>query len=166
MKISALVLATLTVASLHALAQTNASKASAVGTWKVDIGKSHFGSDPAPKDVTLTILEDTADKSSWRVDVTDDKGQSMSYSWNAPKDGSLHPIKGAKGETVGQEGLKVDKDGALLRHGVDESDGTSFEARAVMSPDGNTITDVVTTKSKDGKTSNATMVYHRVKPAK
>lgn len=166
MKISALVLATLTLVSVHALAQTNASKASAVGTWKVDIAKSDFGSEPAPKAITLTIMEDTADKSSWRVDVTDPKGQSMSYSWSGPKDGSLQPVKGAKGETVGQEGLKMDKDGALLRHGVDNTDGSSFDARAVLSADGNTITDVMTSKSKDGKTSKATAIFRRVKPTK
>jgi hypothetical protein len=166
MKNSALVAVTLTLWSFSAFAQTNGSKASAVGTWKLDLAKSSFGSEPAPKAVTLTILKDTPELSSWRVDVVDDKGQPMSYSWSGPEDGSLLPVKGDKGQIVAQESLKRDKDGALLRHGVDSNDGSSFDARSVLSADGNTITDVVTSKAKDGKTSNMTMIYRRVAGAK
>jgi len=166
MKMRALVAAVLTLASFTAFAQTNASKASAVGTWKLDVAKSSFGSDPAPKAITLAILKDTPESDSWRVDVVDEKDQSMSYSWSGPQDGSLHPVKDSKGQNMGEEGLKRDQDGALLRHGTDSTDGSSFEGRATMSTDGNTITDVVTSKAKGGKTSKMTMVYHRVKAAK
>ena len=86
MKMYALV-AALTLASVTATAQTNASKGSSVGTWKLDVAKSSFGSDPAPKAVTLNILKDTPEANSWRVDVVDEKGQSMSYSWSGPQDG-------------------------------------------------------------------------------
>jgi len=165
MKMYALV-AALTLASVTASAQTNASKGSSVGTWKLDVAKSSFGSDPAPKAVTLNILKDTPEANSWRVEVVDEKGQSMSYSWSGPQDGSLHPVKDSKGKTIAEESLKHDKDGALLRHGVDSNDGSSFDSHAVLSADGNTITDVVTSKAKDGKTSKATMIYHRAAAAK
>jgi hypothetical protein len=57
----------------------------------------------------------------------------------------------------------VKRDGdTLLRHGEDPKDGSSFDARSTLSADGNTITDVVITKSKDGKTSKMTGVFHRV----
>lgn len=98
--------------------------------------------------------------------MVDGKGQSMSYAWNGPQDGSLQPVKDAKGQTIGQESLKQDKDGSLRRHGVNSNDGSSFDAHATMSADGNTITDIVTSKAKDGKTSKMTMVYHRVTAAK
>ena len=143
-----------------ALAQTNASKASAVGTWKMDVKQSTFGSEPPPKSVTLNIIKDTPDASSWRVDVVDTAGKSVSYSWSGPVDGTLQPLKGADGQVIGNESLRRDGD-ALLRHGEDPSDGSSFDSRATMSADGNTITDVTTMKSKDGKTSKATAVYRR-----
>ena len=52
-----------------------------------------------------------------------------------------------------------------LRHG-DVPDVGTFEARATLSADGNTLTDVETDKSKDGKTVTDTTVYHRVAGAK
>jgi hypothetical protein len=144
-----------------AMAQTNASKASAVGTWKMDLKQSTFGSEAPPKSVTLNILKDTPDASAWRVDVVDDKGQSHSYSWSGPTDGSMQDLKAADGQVIGKESLKRDGD-TLLRHGEDPKDGSSFDARSTLSADGNTITDVVTAKSKDGKTSKTTGVFHRL----
>ena len=114
-----------------------------------------------PKSVTLDILKDTPDASAWRVDVVDDKGQSHSYSWNGPTDGSMQDLKTADGQVIGKESVKRDGD-TLVRHGEDPKDGSSFDARSTLSADGNTITDVVTTKSKDGKTSKTTGVFHRV----
>ena len=140
--------------------QTNASKASSVGTWKLDRSKVPFGSETPPKSLTLTILTDTPETSSWRVDVVDDKGQSFSYSWSGPTDGSLQPLIGPGGMEIGKESLKRDGD-ALLRHGED-ADGSSFDGRATLSADGNTINDIVTMKSKDGKTSKMTGVMHRM----
>ena len=125
MKMCALVAAVLTLSSVASFAQTNASKASSVGTWKLDAAKSNFGSQPAPKSVTLKITKDTPEACAWSVDMADDKGQTMSYSWSGPQDGTLQPVKDPKGQVVGQEGLKRDKDGALLRHGVDNSDGST-----------------------------------------
>jgi hypothetical protein len=147
-----------------AIAQTNASKASAVGTWKMDLKQSTFGSEPPPKSVTLNIIKDTPEASAWRVDVVDSAGKSVSYSWSGPVDGTLQPLKAADGQVIGKESLKRDGD-VLLRRGEDPSDGSSFDSRATMSADGNTITDVTTMKSKDGKTSQATGVYRRVTDA-
>jgi hypothetical protein len=146
-----------------AAAQTNASKASAVGTWKLDLQASEFGAEPAPKSVTLTILKDTPEEYSWRVEGVDDKGTSFSYSWTGPADGTPHPVKGPDGKEMATESLKRDGD-ALVRHG-DGTDGSSFDARDTMSADGNTLTDVVTSKSKDGKTSKQTSVMHRAADA-
>jgi hypothetical protein len=165
MKVSALVAAILTLSSFSAVAQTNASNASTVGTWKLDVAKSDFGSDSAPKAATLTILKDTPQQLRWRHEWVDDKGESITVSWIGPQDGSLQPLKGAKGEVIAQESFKRDKDGAVLRH-LDGNDGASFDGHSVFSADGNTMTDVVTSKAKDGKTSKITMIYRRVAGAK
>ena len=166
MSMCALVAAVLTLGPFNVSAQTNATQASTVGTWKLDLAKSSSGSGPAPKAVTLTILKDTPELTSWRLDVVEAKGESMSFSWSGPLDGSLQPLKGPKGQVLLQESLTRDKDGALLRHGEDSADGSSFDARATLSADGNTLTDVVTSKTKDGKTLQETMVYHRVTAGK
>lgn len=146
------------------IAQTNTSKASSVGAWKLDLKQSTLGSEPPPKSLTLTILKDAPETSAWRVDIVDSEDKPISYSWSGAVDGTLQPLKGADGQVIGRESLKRDGD-ALLRHGEDPSDGSSFDGRATMSADGNTITDVVTVKSKDGKTSKMTSVMHRVTDA-
>jgi len=154
--------AALTIVSFNAaLAQTNASNASAVGTWKLDAAKSDLGPQEPPKSVTLTILKDTPQAESWRVELVMEDGNQVSYSWTGPQDGSLQPLKGSDGQVLGHAGQKRDKDGALLRHGTDSS-GASFETRATLSPDGNTITDVLKGKMPDGTTMTQTMIYHRV----
>jgi hypothetical protein len=156
---TSVVVVMLLTASL-ASAQTNASKASAVGVWKLDLKQSALGPEPQPKSITLNILKDAAEASAWRVDVVDPAGKAMSYSWSGPADGTLQPLKGPDGQVIGKESLKRDGD-ALLRHGEDPADGSSFDSRATMSADGNTITDVTTMKAKDGKTSKTTSVYRR-----
>ena len=165
MTMCALVVAVLTLGSFNLYAQTNPTK-HRLGTWKLDLAKSTFGSEPPPKAITLTILTDTPELQSWRIEVVDAKGESHSFSWSGPQDGSLQPLKDPKGQVLLQESLKRDKDGALLRHGVDSTDGSSFDGRSTLSADGNTLTDVVTTKTKDGKTSKMTMVYQRVTAGK
>ena len=161
MTMCALAVAFLTLASFNAPAQTNATGASTVGTGKVDLSKTTFGAEPVPKAITLTILNDSIELTSWRVEVVDAKGESSAYSWSGPLDGSPHPVKDPKGQVLLQESLTRDKQGALLRRG-EESDGSSFDARSTLSEDGNTITDVITMKTKDGKTSTETTVYRRV----
>ena len=166
MTMCVLAVAFLTLGPFNAVAQTNATGVSTVGTWKADLAKTTQGAGPAPKAITLTVLKDSIELTSWRVDVVDAKGESTSYSWSGPLDGSLQPVKDPTGKVLIQESLTRDKQGALLRHGVDSTDGSSFDGRATLSADGNTITDVITSKAKDGKTSTETVVFRRVMTGK
>ena len=100
------------------------------------------------------------------VDEVSPKGESISYSWSGPLDGSMQPLRDPTGQVLLQESLIEDKDGALLRRGVDSKAGWSFEAHATLSADGNTITDVVSVKTKDGKAFKVTMVLQRVAAGK
>ena len=61
-----LVVVAVVVAAPSIAAQTNASKASAVGTWTLDVQHSDLGTAPAPKSMTLTILEDTPQGTLWK----------------------------------------------------------------------------------------------------
>jgi hypothetical protein len=136
-------------------------KTSFTGTWKVDVAESDFGSEPAPKSITVTILKDSPRMLSWRVSGVDDKGQNFSYSWSGAEDGSMHPVveKGKAGTDT--QSAKREQDGTLVRHD-ENSDGSSFDARSTISPDGNTITEAAIEKSKDGKQTNKKYVYRRV----
>jgi hypothetical protein len=132
-----------------------------VGTWKVDIAHSDFGSEAAPKSITVTILKDTPRMLSWRVNGVGAKGEPFSYSWSGPEDGSMHAVI-VDGKAGGDmQGAKREQDGTLVRR-EENSDGSSFEARSTMSADGKTITEATTSKSKDGKESKQSYVYRRV----
>lgn len=146
-----------TVFVVGALAQ---SKQSEVGTWKLDMSQSDFGPDAAPKSVTLTILKDTPAMLSWRVRMVDEKGNSSSISWSGPQDGSLHPVM-QNGKEISKQSAKRESGGSLHRHG-EEPDGSSFDAYSKMSDDGNSITDELYAKDKDGKQLRQKFVYHRV----
>jgi hypothetical protein len=151
------------LAAPAAFAQAAASH-SAVGTWKADLKESKFGDEGVPKSLTLTITKDTPQLLSWRVDVVDATGKAMSYSGSGPKDGTMQPVKGSDGKEIGKESFK-EENGVLIRHGDGGKDGPPFEAHVTMSADGNTMTDVVTSKSKDGKPSTQTVVWRRTPAA-
>ena len=125
----------------------------------------HLRLGPGTEVDTLTILKDTPQLLSWRVEGVDDQGKPFSYSWSGPKDGTMHPIKGQDGGQIGEESAKEDHD-ALIRRGGDATEGSSFEGHATMSADGNTLTDVIATKAKDGKTTTGTTVMHRAPPGR
>lgn len=135
------------------------SKHSDVGSWDVDISESTFGSEPAPKSITVVILKDTPQMLSWRVHGIDDKGKAFAYSWSGPEDGTMHPVM-QNGKEVAQQSAKREADGTLLRHGEDP-DGSSFDARDKSSDDGKTITEEATGKAKDGKESKTKTLYRR-----
>ena len=145
---------------LLAAAASGQEKHSVVGTWKVDVAKSDFGSDEKPKSITVVILKDTPEMLSWRVRGMDKQGRVFAYSWKGPEDGTMHPVM-QNGKELGKQSAKREDDGSLLRHG-EYGDGTKFDAHSKLSVDGNTITEEATEKYKDGKETKGTTVYHRV----
>ena len=153
------------VAAPPAFAQAAAPHISSVGTWKADLKASKFGDEEAPKSLTLTITKDTPQLLSWRVDQVDAKGKAMSYSWSGPQDGTMQPVKGPDGKELEKESFKDEK-GVMIRRGDGGKDGPPFESHVTMSTDGNTMTDVVTAKSKDGKPLTQTVVWRRAPVAK
>src|SRR5215469_16277090 len=113
-----------------------AQNASLTGTWELDTKQSDFGSGPAPKSITSTV-KDTPKMFSFRGHGIDDKGKSFSYSWSGPTDGSMHPTT-ENGKVTGQSSIRKVGDG-FVRHG-EGTDGSSFDAKATVSSDGDTIT--------------------------
>ena len=134
---------------------------SLVGTWKLDIAQSNFGSEPALESATLIVLKDSPQMFSWRVRAVDDKGKPHSVTWSGPEDGSMHPVMAGGKPSGSQQSAKREQDGTRVRHGVD-ADGSAFESHDSLSPDGNTLTSEITSKSKDGQENTVKMVSHRV----
>jgi hypothetical protein len=91
----------------------------------------------------------------------DPDGKPFAYWWHGPEDGSMHPVMSKSG---GQEkqSAKKEQEGSIARHG-EQADGSSFDARSKISDDGNSMTEEVTAKSKDGKETKQKYVYKRVK---
>jgi hypothetical protein len=138
-------------------------KHSMVGTWKLDIARSDFGSGPAPKSEVGTTLKDTPQMLSFRMRGVDDQGEPFVYSWKGPEDGSMHPGL-LNGKPSGQVSFTREQDGTVVQHGL-HADGSTFEARISISPDGNTMTSEDVSKSKDGREERDTQVLHRVPAA-
>ena len=152
------------LAAPPAFAQAAASHVSSVGTWKADLKESKFGDEEPPKSLTLTIMKDTPQLLSWRVDMVDAKGKAMSYSWSGPQDGTMQPVKGPDGKEIEKQSFKDEK-GVLIRRGDGGKEGPPFESHVTTSADGKTMTDAVTAKSKDGKTMTQTVVWRRAPAA-
>jgi len=136
-------------------------KPSLVGTWKLDTAQSNFGSEPAFKSATLIVLKETPQIFSWRVRDVDEKGKPHSVSWSGPEDGSMHPVMAGGKPSGSQQSAKREQDGTRFRHGED-ADGSVFDSHDSLSPDGNTLTSEITSKSKDGKENTIKLVSHRV----
>jgi hypothetical protein len=64
----------------------------ALGTWNLDLGKSSYGSMPAPKSEEMTITTDTRDALAWSLKGTTADGKSYTESYDGPIDGQYHPL--------------------------------------------------------------------------
>jgi hypothetical protein len=145
------------VVLLAATSVFSQTKSSFVGTWKLNTAQSHMG-EPV-KSLTVIILKDTPQMLSWQGHGVDDKGQSFSLAWKGPEDGSMHSTI-HNGKADYNQSARKESDGTMVRQGEDK-DG-SWEARSKVSADDKTLTDEITTKSKDGKETKETDVYQRV----
>ena len=71
---------------------TAQDNASFEGTWKIDIAKTDFGSDPPLKSLIVTFSKAGPDSLSIRANGVDPTGKRFSHSWVGPTDGSMHPL--------------------------------------------------------------------------
>jgi hypothetical protein len=135
-------------------------KPSFAGNWKVDVAQSDFGAEPTPTSMAGKVSKDTPQMFSYHVHGVE-KGKPFSYSWSGAEDGSVHPFI-ADGKQFGQQSVKKEQDGAIIRRGGDSRDGSSFDSRDYLSVDGNTLIVEETDKSKDGTISKQKVIFHRI----
>jgi hypothetical protein len=130
-------------------------KTSFEGTWKLDSAKGDSGYEKPLMTMTATISKVAPNSLSIRLNGVDPTGKRFSHSWVGPEDGTMHPFENKS------DAQSVRRDGNVLIWHGEISDGSTFDARGSLSTDGNTFTEEMTIKSKDGKEEKANYVWHR-----
>lgn len=128
-----------------------------IGTWKLDIAKSKYGSGPAPKSQTLKfeatatgtkLVSDAVDAEGKAIHtefVSKFDGQDVAWSGNPNADtASPKRIDNSSYENVWKKGGKV-----------------TITSEAVVSKDGKTLTLTYTGTDANGQAVNRTYVYDR-----
>jgi hypothetical protein len=134
--------------TLCAAATFAATRKSAEGTWKLDTGKSSYGTMPAPTYEQLKVDTDTPAALKWTITGASGDGKSFTVGYDGPIDGKFHPVMSNDGTTVA---YKRDA-GGNLSWTVKDKDGNVIEsATGHLSADGNTLTLKGTLSGPSGK---------------
>jgi hypothetical protein len=131
-----------------------------VGTWKLNLAKSKFGSMPAPKSATREVVAEGAGARYTSTGVAAD-GTAISYGFATNYDGKDQPVTGSGmpggADTIAIKRVSPNKAEATLKKGGKQI-GTAV---ATVSKDGKVTTVTTTMKSADGKDVVATSVYDK-----
>jgi hypothetical protein len=155
-RIACLCVAALVVFVLPALAQSSLL----VGTWKENITKSKFDPGPAPRSRTLK-WEPTAGGLKFTVDQITAQGQMNQTVTVERSDGSEGAAQDATGKPTGtMRSLKrIDEH---TYEDMDKRDGrTVFTRRMTISPDGKTITSVVSGTTAQGQRISNVEIFEK-----
>ncbi len=143
-------------------AAAKAQQGPAVGTWKLNVQKSDFGSMPAPKSARIVITSDTRQLLKYTVTEVGPDGKVKTESFSGAMDGKPYPVKGEPGVTMAY---------TPRENGIVEIAGQSphgaFKETGIMADDHNTLTIKGEASGPQG-TATWTEVYERVgtrKPA-
>jgi hypothetical protein len=154
------VITILLLANRAAASDQKSARQSLVGTWKLNVTKSSWGTIPAPKESTLVVLQDDAKGLKWTGSGVSADGDSFSFSFEGTVDGKDYPIKSASNEDVsGFTRAYSDVKGVL--QAVDKKNGSVVQtSTTTVSDDGHAMT--IKFVSSDGA-STWTEVLDRVK---
>jgi len=149
--------AVLTVAASGLLlAQSNP----AIGTWKLNLAKSKYGTAPLPKSLTRTV-EAQGDGAKTSFDGVATDGSQMAYSFTTNYDGKDSPVSGV-GQPNGADTISVKRINANTTLATLKKAGKVVSTtRTVVSKDGKTTT--LNSKGVDanGKPRNVVSVYDK-----
>jgi hypothetical protein len=133
-----------------------AADQSAVGTWKLDTGKSSYGTLPMPTYEQLVITTDTSQTLAWKLTGAMPNGKTFAVSFDGPTDGTFQPIVGSE---LGHEMAYTRIPGGGMKFSVRTKDGFVFETGSShLSADGKTLTRTGTVEGREG-TSEFVSVY-------
>ena len=128
-----------------------------IGTWKLNLSKSHYTTGTPPKEQTVTTSE-SGDNQDTPVTFTPADGSPISYHF-------MTPVKGGTGSVVQGAGF----DGVTAKRINDNTRELHFTqgakdvrtARITVSKDGKTKRTILKGADPQGKPMNATLVYDK-----
>jgi hypothetical protein len=129
----------------------------AIGTWKLNTGKTKYSPGPPPKSGTVTY--EAADGGIKRSgEIVNADGQTVSFSYSANYDGKDYPMTGnPNADTISLKRVNdYAIDATLKKNGK-----TVSTARRVVSKDGKTLTITLTGTTPEGMPMKNTLVYDK-----
>jgi hypothetical protein len=120
--------------------------------WKLNVAASDFAGGPGMKSDTFTMLVDTAKMQKFTDVMVDDAGNTVTWSWSGPADGTMHAV-------VGVPGMKYSTNAAADFSEETLPDGTSIVCSFSLSDDGKKYTDHCNVTTKDHKNFMQVLVY-------
>ena len=124
-----------------AAATTLLAQNTLVGTWKLNIAKSKFDMNPAPKSVTRTV-ESQGDKFKYTFEGVAADGSSVNYTFTVSYDGKDYPITGS-GAPAGADTITIKR-------------VTPSSYASVLKKAGQPVLTTTAKVSKDGKITTLT----------
>lgn len=129
----------------------------AVGTWKLNVGKSKYSPGPAPKSATVTY-EETGKAIRRTGESIDAQGQRNSFEYTAQYDGKEYPVTGSENfDSIMIKRVNDRTSEATLKKGGK----VVSTARRVISPDGKTLTITISGTNAKGERTRNVAVYDR-----
>jgi len=128
-----------------------------VGTWKLNLNKSHFSPGPAPKSVTMRISED-GDWLDSKTEAVDETGKPVTRSNRYKMDGGEYPYDAPQGKgTITIKNIDDHHGTATIKLAGD----TTLTQQSVISSDGKTRTVTTTGTDTKGRSISNTVVWER-----
>jgi hypothetical protein len=128
-----------------------------VGTWKLNLSKSHYKTGAAPKEQTVTTSE-SGDNQDTTVTLTPADGSPISYHFMTPvKGGTGTVVQGAGFDAVTSKRINDNTRELHFKQGAKEV----RTARVTVSKDGKTMRTTLKGTDPQGKPVDATVVYDK-----
>ena len=129
----------------------------AIGTWKLDIGKSKFSPGPPPQSATVTY-EDSGGGVKRTGETVNADGSKTSFEYTAQYDGKDYPITGnPNANTIALKRVNDRTVEATLKKG----DRVVTNARRVVSADGKTLTLTINGINEQGQKVKNVQVFEK-----
>ena len=128
-----------------------------IGTWKINLAKSTFNLDPAPKSYTLK-QEPWEDGIKGTADMVDAQGNNVHAEVALKHDGKDYPVKGAPlVDTISEK--RIDE---RTFEGIWKKDGkVAFTVKMVISADGKMMTITRTGTNAQGRIASNVMLLEK-----
>jgi hypothetical protein len=128
-----------------------------VGTWKLNTAKSKFSPGPGPQSMTLKF-ESTPDGIKLSSQGVNEEGQPIAGGYIAKFDGKEVPVTGNPNADTGAP-RKIDDNN--YENTWKKGGKVTITTKAVVSPDGKTLTITQSGTNADGKAVSSTVVYEK-----